>query len=88
MKTLPLISFVVPAYNEQRVLGRTLARQGRVVILREAVETSGRKLRTHSGWEILRVISIMATTASGAAKSRRHLDIWYGARRVDPGTGG
>lgn len=70
--------------TEEIALSRALARHGRVVILRETVETSGRKLRTHSGWEILRVISALLSSGLGAVRSRQHLDIWYGARRVDP----
>lgn len=73
---------------EEIALSRALARHGRLVILRECVETSGRKLRTHSGWEILRVIFVLASTGAGAVKSRRHLDLWYGARRIDPEAGG
>ena len=38
--------------TEEIALSRALARQGRVVILRETVVSSGRKLRTHTGWEI------------------------------------
>jgi glycosyltransferase involved in cell wall biosynthesis len=70
--------------TEEIALSRALRRHGRVVILWEAVETSGRKLRTHSGWEILRVMSALAAFGFGAVRSRQHLDIWYGARRVDP----
>jgi hypothetical protein len=53
------------------------------VILRDAVETSGRKLRTYSGWEILRLLATLATSGRRALRSRHHLDLWYGARRVD-----
>ncbi|HET7216422.1 MAG TPA: glycosyltransferase [Vicinamibacterales bacterium] len=74
--------------TEEIALSRALARHGRMVILRVSVETSGRKLRTHSGWEILRVISALLSSGAGAVRSRRHLDIWYGARRVDPEAGG
>jgi glycosyltransferase involved in cell wall biosynthesis len=70
--------------TEEIALSRALHRQGRMVILREAVETSGRKLRTHSGWEILRLLVAMATSGRGAVRSRRHLDLWYGGRRIDP----
>ena len=70
--------------TEEIALSRALHREGRMVILREAVETSGRKLRTHSGWEILRVMFAMATSGRGAVRSRRHLDLWYGGRRIDP----
>lgn len=37
---------------EEAILSRALSRQGRFVILREAVITSGRKLRTHSASSI------------------------------------
>jgi len=70
--------------TEEIALSRALHRQGRMVILQEAVETSGRKLRTHSGWEILRLLFTMATPGRGAVRSRRHLDLWYGGRRIDP----
>jgi cellulose synthase/poly-beta-1,6-N-acetylglucosamine synthase-like glycosyltransferase len=69
--------------TEEIALSRALQRHGRMVILREAVETSGRKLRTYSGWEILRLLATLATSGRRALRSRRHLDLWYGARRVD-----
>ena len=69
--------------TEEIALSRALQRHGRLVILRDAVETSGRKLRTYSGWEILRLLAALATSGRRALRSRRHLDLWYGARRVD-----
>ena len=71
--------------SEEIALSRALARQGRVVILRETVESSGRKLRTHSGWEILTLMSAVARQGSRALRSREHLELWYGRRRSDPG---
>jgi glycosyltransferase involved in cell wall biosynthesis len=73
--------------TEEIALSRALHRHGSVVILREAVETSGRKLRTYSGWEILRLLAMMATPGRRVVRSRRHLDLWYGGRRTDPGGG-
>src|SRR5262245_12020560 len=73
--------------TEELALSRALARQGKVVILRETVESSGRKLRTHSGWEILRVISAIVRRGSSAVRSRDRLDLWYGSRRIDPEAG-
>lgn len=70
--------------TEELALSRALARHGLVVILRESVISSGRKLRTHSGWELLRLISAVARTGSRAIKSREQLDLWYGRRRPDP----
>ena len=69
--------------TEEIALSRALQRLGRLVILRDAVETSGRKLRTYSGWEILRLLATLATSGRSALRSRRHLDLWYGARRID-----
>ena len=69
--------------TEEIALSRALQRHGRMVILRDAVETSGRKLRTYSGWEILRLLATLATSGRRALRSRHHLDLWYGARRVD-----
>ena len=39
--------------SEEIALSRALKRQGRFVVLRESVVTSGRKLRTYSGAEVL-----------------------------------
>jgi glycosyltransferase involved in cell wall biosynthesis len=74
--------------TEEIALSRALHRQGRMVILREAVVTSGRKLRTYSGWEILRLFAALAATGGGVLRSRRHLDLWYGARRIDAAVDG
>jgi glycosyltransferase involved in cell wall biosynthesis len=71
--------------TEEIALSRALARQGRVVILRETVVSSGRKLRTHSGWEILRLMAAVARREAPALRSRERLELWYGRRRSDPG---
>jgi glycosyltransferase involved in cell wall biosynthesis len=70
--------------TEELALSRALARQGRVVILRESVTSSGRKLRTFSGWEILRLLSAFAYTGARVVRDRDRLELWYGARRIDP----
>jgi cellulose synthase/poly-beta-1,6-N-acetylglucosamine synthase-like glycosyltransferase len=70
--------------TEELALSRALARQGRVVILRETVESSGRKLRTHSASELLRLLSAVARQGSRAVRSRERLELWYGSRRTDP----
>jgi glycosyltransferase involved in cell wall biosynthesis len=72
--------------TEEIALSRALRRHGRVVILPETVESSGRKLRTHSGWEILRLVSALARRPS-SVRSRERLDLWYGGRRIDPESG-
>jgi glycosyltransferase involved in cell wall biosynthesis len=66
---------------EEAAMSRALRRQGRFVILRESVVTSGRKLRAYSAWEIVRVLGRLAVQGS---RKRQGLDIWYSARRQDP----
>ena len=69
---------------EELAFSRALARVGRVAILRESVLTSGRKLRTWSALEVLRVFGRVALRGRRAVESRQGLDIWYGERRQDP----
>jgi hypothetical protein len=73
---------------EEAVMSKALrrhgGRHGRFVVLRETVLTSGRKLRSYSGWEVFRVLSRLAFFGRRALRDRRGLEIWYGARRDDP----
>ena len=69
---------------EEIAFSRTLSQQGRVVILRESVTTSGRKLRTHSGWEVMRLCAGLTRRGTAVIRSREHLSLWYGDRRDDP----
>jgi glycosyltransferase involved in cell wall biosynthesis len=69
---------------EEWAFSRALARHGRVVILRGKVLTSGRKLRTHSAWEILSVFGSFALRGWGSLRKARGTDLWYGTRREDP----
>ncbi len=77
---------------EEAVMSKALRRHGgrhggrneRFIVLRETVLTSGRKLRSYSGWEVLRVLSRLAFLGRRALRDRRGLEIWYGARRDDP----
>jgi GT2 family glycosyltransferase len=71
---------------EEAVLSRALHRQGRFVILREHVVTSGRKLRAHSAREVLGGLLRLALGGRRAMESREGLEIWYGERRKDPGS--
>jgi glycosyltransferase involved in cell wall biosynthesis len=69
---------------EEGALSMALRRRGRFVILREGVTTSGRKLRTYTGREILGMAWRMVLTGPKAMRRREGLDIWYGERRQDP----
>ena len=70
---------------EELAFSRALRRCGRVVILRERVWTSGRKLRSHSGRETLVFIGHVLRRGPSVLRSRERLSIWYGERRSDEG---
>jgi glycosyltransferase involved in cell wall biosynthesis len=72
---------------EEAAMSLALHRQGRFVVLRDTVATSGRKLRTHTAREILGIFLRLAARPS-ALRRREGLEIWYGQRRVDPGSKG
>ncbi len=71
--------------GEEVELCRALKRQGKFVILRHRVMTSGRKLRTHSAWEIIRVFLKAGLMGKRAVRSRDGLELWYGPRREEKG---
>jgi len=70
--------------GEELAFSRSLGRQGRFVVLRERVVSSGRKLRTHSAWEVFTLFLNSVARGQSVVRSRRHLDLWYGDRRHDP----
>ena len=70
---------------EEIALSRALKRHGRFVVLRQAVTTSGRKLRTYRAAELLGILARLALRGTGSVRSRRGLELWYGERREDPG---
>jgi glycosyltransferase involved in cell wall biosynthesis len=69
---------------EELVMSQALKRHGKFVVLRQAVTTSGRKLRTHSVREMLAVLARLALRGPGAVKQRQGMDLWYAERREDP----
>jgi glycosyltransferase involved in cell wall biosynthesis len=68
---------------EEIAFSRALQRQGRMVILREGVITSGRKFGAGSGWRVLRLALQLSRHGPAMLESRRRLSLWYG-RRPDP----
>jgi cellulose synthase/poly-beta-1,6-N-acetylglucosamine synthase-like glycosyltransferase len=69
---------------EEIAFGRSLRRHGRLVVLREPVITSGRKLRTHTIGEGLRLFAAVLRRGPSSIRSRERLALWYGDRRDDP----
>ena len=67
--------------GEDVAFSRALARQGRFVILKQAVRTSARKLRTFSALEHLQLALRFAWRGRGVLRSRDALALWYGERR-------
>jgi glycosyltransferase involved in cell wall biosynthesis len=70
--------------TEEIVFSRRLHPLGPVVILEEPVITSGRKLRSHSGWDLVRLLGAFLRHGSAMLRTRSHLSLWYGERREDP----
>jgi glycosyltransferase involved in cell wall biosynthesis len=65
---------------EEIQLSRALKRQGRFVILNDAVLTSGRKVRAHSGWKILLTFSGLLLRGTKSLRSRKGMELWYEER--------
>jgi glycosyltransferase involved in cell wall biosynthesis len=65
---------------EETAFIQALKQQGRFVIPRPTVVTSGRKLRGYSARTILRIIWRFAFRGPAAFQSREGLEIWYGDR--------
>lgn len=71
--------------GEEVALCRALHRQGRVVVLRECVITSGRRIRSYSAREFVAVMLRIALSGPRGVRRRAGLEPWYGERRRDPG---
>ncbi|MBC7647988.1 MAG: glycosyltransferase [Vitreoscilla sp.] len=69
---------------EEIVMSRALKRQGKFVILKQAVTTSARKLRTYSVRETMAFMARMALRGTKALKQRKGMEFWYAERRADP----
>jgi glycosyltransferase involved in cell wall biosynthesis len=68
--------------TEELHLSQALKRQGRFVIVREAVVTSGRKFHAYSAWYIFTmVIRVLAGGGFRQARKREGLELWYDAPR-------
>ena len=70
--------------GEDVAMGRALARHGRLVIVKEVVMTSARKLRTHSLGYQLRLLVRFLLRGRRMLHSRDELGMWYGDRRDEP----
>lgn len=73
--------------SEECWMSWALRRQGRFVLLRETVMTSGRKLRTYTGGEILKIFFWLTVRGRLSKREQRGMEIWYGPRRPDPDPG-
>ncbi len=69
--------------SEEITFSRAMRRQGRFVVIKEAVFTSGRKLRTYGFWEHMGILFRMALAGPKSVKSRDLLGLWYDERRED-----
>ena len=67
-------------WAEEVSFSRRLARLGRLVILREFVITSGRKLRAYWGLQMLGVGIRLALSRPGSPGRGEAMNLWYGPR--------
>ena len=72
---------------EEIALSVALKKLGRFVMLRETVLTSGRKLRTYSGLEVLGIVLRGALSGGKMLERRDQMGLWYDPRREDPAHG-
>jgi hypothetical protein len=59
-----------------------LKRQGRFIVLKESVTTSGRKLRAYPALALLRMMVALAWGGRNRLMRRDGLDFWYRQRRA------
>jgi glycosyltransferase involved in cell wall biosynthesis len=72
--------------SEEVAFSKAMKKRGRFVILREAVTTSGRKVRQYTGLQLLGALLRQAMKGPRKAwRTREGLDIWYNAPRETPG---
>ena len=68
--------------SEEIHMSRALGRQGRFVVLREAVTTSGRKTQKYGFWRAAGLMARMLASGLSGVKSRRTTaDFWYDGKR-------
>lgn len=70
--------------TEELPMSLALQRQGRFVVLRECIVTSGRKLRTHTTSEWFGQLFRITFARRRYIRDRKAMGIWYGERRPDP----
>ncbi len=63
--------------GEEIFLSTALKTQGRFVILRDSVSSSARKTKSHSSWEMVKVIGRLVFFGRKAWMKRDGLDMWY-----------
>jgi glycosyltransferase involved in cell wall biosynthesis len=66
---------------EELALSAELKKQGPFVVLREKVVTSGRKFRTHTAWDILRMSGRFLRHGPSVLRARKGMEFWYDGRR-------
>ena len=66
---------------EDAIFVAALKRQGRFAILPETVVTSGRKVREHSFWSLVRQLTRLIIRGPGGLRNRRGLEYWYEPER-------
>jgi glycosyltransferase involved in cell wall biosynthesis len=67
--------------GEEIVLSRALKRQGKFVVLRESVTTSGRKIRMYPSWSIFPLLFRFMIHGPALFRQKKGLEWWYEGKR-------
>ena len=68
---------------EEVSLSRGLKKQGQFVILKQAVVTSGRKVRQYSAWQFFKIGMRLVRRGHKGVKQRQGMEFWYDQRVGD-----
>jgi glycosyltransferase involved in cell wall biosynthesis len=67
---------------EEIILSRALKKQGKFKFLRETVTTSGRKMKSYSGWQVFKITASILLRGPNSVKKRRGMEFWYEGKRT------
>lgn len=66
---------------EEIIFSRALKKQGKFIFLPEKVTTSGRKLKSYTGWQIFRISASLILRGPNSVKKRKGMEFWYDSKR-------
>lgn len=68
---------------EEIIFSRALKKHGKFRMLPEKVITSGRKLKSYSAWQILKIIASLFIRGPNSVRQRKGMEFWYDGKRTN-----